>query len=160
MIERDTCKAKQKRSAWPGGLESVGQGEVGGDLTWLVEADLIGKVTSEWRSRGRSERQLCGGGAGVGRGVGPWQRGCKGLCDGLRRVHIWPMRGEAGGQWLELGRVGLSEVGAGRQVTCHLGTNGEPLQGAHMCAHISTLTAVLRIGKGRGWETKKKLLLL
>lgn len=27
-----------------------GQVEVGGDLTWVVEADLIDKVTSEWRT--------------------------------------------------------------------------------------------------------------
>lgn len=31
----------------------------------------------------------------------------------LRGEHIRPVSREAGGQWLELGRVGLSEVGAG-----------------------------------------------
>lgn len=78
VIERDTCKAKQKRRAWPGGLEGVGQVEVGGDLTWVVEADLIDKGTSEWRTRGRSERQLCGGGAGGGEGRGS-------LAEGMQR---------------------------------------------------------------------------
>lgn len=90
---------------------------------------------------------------------GEWVPG-RGDAKALRGEHIWPVSREAGGQWLELGRVGLSEVGAGRQVTRLVGTNGEPLQGAHMCAHISTLAAVLRIGKGRGWETKQRPLLL